>query len=907
MKMVLLYIFIVYQTSDSNSTLFALDSVYYKYQVVYSDTSPYDSLFTPVPLDTITKDKDDLRISGTKDFLFDIDEGFNQGLKVNITGEVEGVRVEGNLSDRATATSTIQISEIEKMSLKVFTKNFYGGIGNLTIDLPFGVHDEIQGGRIVIHSEDKNKGIGVSYAVKRGIVKRVRFSGEEGKQSPYLLDGGMIAGSERVYLAQGITPAVLLKRDEDYTIDYERGILSFTNKKIITNRSRIEVEYQQAIEDYSNVYTESDGSVRAGNVEFVGMYRRRYDEKENPLTFTLSQAEIESLMTAGDSSVARHTYADTASDGAYIFEDDHFVYVGEGNGDYTVTFFHVGEGNGEYTYDPILKGFSYQGPGQGNYSPTKLTPLPEKDEFYGLGIDIFEILRLNMYGSHLDKNTFSPIDDDDNFGLGYSAHVSKTAGILRINGEYISYDKNFLMPHGKESFDYQYQWNATEPLEEMGNVALGITPTPFLQLDAAYGILNRKHKRKLITIRPFFFQFGYEGIDSINKYFAGMTKRQDKFLFNAQYENVQESHLFDYALRYFVAKNTTLGLSGSYDKDTTNRGITTALDMAAPPLSFSLGHRRYNDTTFLFGNANLNVCYKGAAVIGNLQQSQRYSQKKDETYVKVDEGEGDYVYDPITGAYIEREGGNYIRKVFLLQEFERVVSRNYNIELAYTKSLFDFSGRFYYANEKDFMSTTNDILFSVSDDVYDVEFNVRQEITEDARFALYTSSSRERLLSLAPSYRRLSCRAEVKERTEKYNELVREKKNSYAGEVTYRILSRPLLRPQAGYSFSKIFSNYFENLEVRLSTPNVSLLFGMPLKQKGRVELSGELIYRIYNIEEIPFFFAATEPPGLTKIAGATASVGIGSNTIFSLIYRLEFPPEDDLRQSLKFQTKIRF
>ena len=905
--MALLYIFIISQLSEGDTSLFMLDSVYYKYQAIYSDTTPFDSLFVAVPQDTFKREQEGLRISGTKDFSYDINQGFDQGLKVDLSGEIEGVRIEGNLSDKATPSSTIQISDVDKMSLKVITKNFYGGVGNLTLDLPFGIQDEIQGGRIGVHAQDRQSALGVSYAINRGAFKRMRFQGEEGKQSPYLLEGSAIAGSERIYRAEGIEPSLLLNRDEDYTIDYERGIVSFTNNIIITNRSRIEVEYQQAIDDYPNIYMESDGRMQIDEFEFTGIYRRRYDEKEDPLTFTLSRAEIESLKIAGDSLIVLHTYADTSSEGAYVIENDHFVYVGKGNGDYKVTFFYVGENKGEYIYDPVIKAFSYQGPGLGNYSPTKFTPLPEKDEFYGIGMNAFEIFGINIYGSQYDKNTFSSVNDDDNSGLGYQARLNKTLGIFTVAGEYVFYNERLNMPQGKERVDYQYYWNTEEPLEKMGSIALTCVPTSFLGIDLNYGILNRTHKKKAVVVRPFFFHFGYEGVDRIDRYFAGIRKQLGRFLIKSRYENSKKSHLLDYDFKYTVAKYFTLGLSGSYDKDTTNRGITTILGVSTSPVSLSLGRRLFNDTTFLFGNAELNIRFKGVSLIGDLQQSQRYSQKRDEIYIEVEAGKGNYVYDPITGTYIEKEGGNYIKRTFLLQEFERVVSRVYNIDVGYTKSIFDLGGRFYHVDEKDFRSSTGDLLFSVNNNIYDIEFSFSQDIVEDARYALYKSLSRERLYTLRPSYKGLSIRAEIETSLEKYNELVREKRNSYGGDIAYRLITKPLVRPLVGYLYSKILSNFFENLDIRLQTPRVSLLFGIPLKTKGRIELTGELLYRVYNIEEIPYFFTATEPPGLTKLFYATTSFGVGNNTVFSLIYNLESPPEGKINQNLRFQTKIRF
>jgi hypothetical protein len=201
-----------------------------------------------------------------------------------------------------------------------------------------------------------------------------------------------------------------------------------------------------------------------------------------------------------------------------------------------------------------------------------------------------------------------------------------------------------------------------------------------------------------------------------------------------------------------------------------------------------------------------------------------------------------------------------------------------------------------------------DFLFAVSDDIYSIEINMRQDIIEDARYAQLVSSTRERVFSFIPYYKKLFCRAEVKEEIEKFGALETERENSYSGEVGYSIFSSPLVRPKIGYSYSKIFSQYFENLDIRLQKPKIYLLFGIPIKKnRGRIELTGELIYRKYNIDDVPYFFTVTEPAGLTKILGVTGSLGIGGNTIFSLVYRIEFSPQDNPRQNLKFQTRIRF
>ncbi|UCG30131.1 MAG: hypothetical protein JSV53_11640 [candidate division WOR-3 bacterium] len=891
----------------SDTVPLKLDSAYYVYEVVDYDTS-VGEIETTLSYDTLKQDMSTLRISGAKDFSFDAQQGFDQGLKVNITGEVEGVKIEGNLSDKATPSSTVRLSEIERISLRAFAKNFSGGIGNLTLNLPFGIKDEIRGARIGIHTEDKKRNINASYAVNRGAYARVQFSGEEGKQSPYFLEGAVIAGSERVFIAQGIAQPVLLSRDTDYYIDYESGIVSFTNNYVITSRTRIEVEYQKAIEDYLNTYQQTDGMFTIGGVEISGLYRASVDDKHNPLTFVLSPEETDSLALAGDSARVMHIYADTSSEGSYVIQNDRFVYVGQGNGEYDVTFFYVGEGNGDYIYDPVLSAFSYEGAGLGNYTPTKNLPLPRREEFYAFSTDIYDALTLRAYGSRLDQNTFSSIDDEDNDGFGYGARFDKTIGFVTIGGEYQRYDDDFFSPTSRENIDYAHVWNTNDPLEELADFSLGIAPKDYIKADIGYGLLNRKHKRRFINFRPFFFVFGYENIDGLKRYSAGATKKFSRLLLTSRYEKYGSVQIINYGAQYEIRKNINIGVSGGFDRDSISSGVTNTVNLSTLPFRVSLGHRSLNDTSFYFGNASINYASKGFSLFGDLQQTQRYSQKRDETYIKVDDGEGDYVYDSVTDTYIKKEGGDYIRRIFLLPDFTRVITRNFGIELGYAKDFYDVNGRFYYIDEEDFRNHSEDVALNFGAASYDVALHLRQSIQEDARYALGVNSTHERVAIIIPSFKTLSGRFEIQTTTDKTGEAENEHRTTYLTEISYDVIQQPILRPKAGYAYSSMRSQYFTQLDIRQHAAKSGILFSFPLKSlKGKIETNADFVYRIYNIDDIPFFFAANEPKGLTTALTGIASFGVGANTLFNLIYRVEFRPDEDPSQNLRLQSRIRF
>jgi hypothetical protein len=905
MELVILSIAIA--ATDSNYTTLELDSAYFRYVAVPYDSSLEAQPMSVLPESTSTREEA-LRISGTKDFSFDVNQGFDQGLKVDITGEVEGVGIEGNLSDKAAPSSTVPISEIERISLKVFTKNFSGAVGNLSLELPFGISDEIRGGRVGLYTDDKTKTLSAAYAINRGIFVRTQFAGEEGKQSPYILVGPVITGSERVFITHGLTQPLLLKRDSDYIIDYENGVISFTNRNIITSHTRIEVEYKRATEDYLNTYGLVDGSIAFDKIKINALYRTSADDKDNPLAFTLSPSEIDSLTLTGDSATVLHTYADTSAEGDYVIQGGHFVYVGEGNGEYNVTFFYVGEGNGEYVYDPVVSAFTFQGMNQGNYSPTRALPLPRTEDFLGLSAELFESVNVQVYGSRFDGNNFSPLDDENNNGFGYWIRANRTFGFLTLRGNYMKYDDDFVSPTRREDVGYRYMWNTDDTLKELADISLQLAPVDFLKMETGYGRLNRNHRRRFVTIQPLFFTFGYESIDTLNRYYGNLFKTVAKTTVSARYEMYGAIRLFNYGVQYAFNKNINLGLTGGYDKDTVFTGWTNTLNFSTPFITLALGHRSLNDTTFLFGNATIDYTKSDFSVHGDLQQSQRYSQKRDEAYIKVEKGQGDYVYDSVTGTYIKREHGDYIRKVFLLPEFTRVITRNFGIETGYTRSWYDMNGRFYYVDEQDFFSHNEDVSFNLSMNQYDITLTLRQDFQDDTRYALGSTSTLDRMASLVPSVGSLAGRFEVQSTSDRTGSDEREHRNSYRGEISYDILSRPMVRPKVGYAFSRIYSEYFATLDLRQHAPKTGILISMPLGFiKGKIETTAELVYRLYNIDEIPFFFTANEPKGLVTTLRSFINIGVGENTMFSLIYRIEFRPDEDPIQDLRLQSRIRF
>ncbi|MEO0162572.1 MAG: hypothetical protein ABIL74_09915 [candidate division WOR-3 bacterium] len=903
--MVILFIFIGKLISDLD-TAFWFDSVYYNYSPVEVDSElSSERLFTPVAAEGESSYSSALKISGVKEFSFSIDEGFNQGLKLYVTGEVEGVQVKGTLADEGADIPTRRISEIEKMRLEAWTKNFYGGIGDLNLILPFGVADEISGIRLGVAQKENN--INFSYALKRGQYRRVEFTGEECKQGPYFLGGRVVYGSEKVHLSDQLHPAKLLVVNMDYEIDYEQGILNFTNKNIITRNSHIIVEYQEAVENYPNIYQEFDGQYRIGELQFNGLFHRSLDDYSNPLGFRLTPSELESLKICGDSAWVRHIYADTSTSGNYDLVDGHFVYVGEGEGNYRVSFFYVGENNGEYVYDASLKGFVYRGPGMGNYTPEKFIPLPRDNQFYALGLDYASAISLSFYTSRVDQNRFSSRDDEDNQQYGYELNLSKKWGIFSVSSRYIDYAPKLYQPKGRQVVNHYYEWQSVEILHELFQVQTGIALVKDLALELGYGVLNRTHQKRSIYLRPFFLYVGYEEIDTLNKYMAGMREKTGRWTVYSQYLYQEAEHFTDYGLYYTLFGEKTIGISGSYERCRATRAFLTRMELLTRPLNMSLGVRDFNDTTLLFGNVNMSMYLKNFRINGEVEQSQRYIQKKDEVYIKVAPGKGNYVYDPITRTYIPKEGGDYIKQIILLPEFQRVVSRKCNLEPAFATDMFDSRLRLYYTDEKNFYNRVEDLTLNFQKDDEQLEINLKEDFVRDGRYALEMVILRQYFFSINPMYKKLNNYFATNYQSEEWGEFLKARRIDYETEIDLEIRERPQIKPFTGYKYSKAFSDFFPGLMVVSQTPKLGLLIGLPIRRQGRVETTVEFLYRQYNIEDVPYLFSVNEPPGPTSVGTLSSTIGIGNNTIFSLVYRLQYHFGAEIIHNLKLQAKIRF
>ncbi len=342
----------------------------------------------------------------------------------------------------------------------------------------------------------------IGSGAQKGIFNRMHIQGEEGNQGPYRLRGKrgeemiiVVSGSEKVYIN-----GLLKKRgiDNDYTMDYMRGEITFTANCLITKDTRIIVEFEYWAFDYQrySLWAEVDKTYRQGH-----MYYGFFMVKDNPAAPVkpLDKEQAEVLYNAGDSSSLATVFSadsvgydkdkilycrqDTTVNGqTYTI----FRYCQDERATWQVNFSYKGSGLGDYILDNMqVNGRIYRwvGPGKGDYMPVINLPMPERKTItYGGGkwkLHTFAV-DWEIAMSDYDKNLLSPFDDRDNrsinmrFGMGkqLTSHNSPVNDSIFVR--YMLMQERFAIFSPFLPVEYNRDWNLLfNQWDQAHNIVLG--------------------------------------------------------------------------------------------------------------------------------------------------------------------------------------------------------------------------------------------------------------------------------------------------------------------------------------------------------------------------------------------------------------------------------------------------
>ncbi len=493
---------------DFNRTYFNRDLTVYDSNAYFKDPEPVAGFFNKEELFAT----DGLYKSGSlsRGISFGNNQNVfvNAALNLNIEGQLtEDLQIRAAITDQNVPYqpegNTQQLQDFDNVYIQIYNDNFSLTGGDVVFkNRPSNFlryYKNVQGGtaslKYKIGQTQANTEVGFSAA--KGKFASVQIPPIEGLSGPYRIPGPnaerfllILANSERVFLDGN-----MLKRgfDNDYVIDYNSGELTFTSNVLITEFSRIRVDYEFSDQNYSRAI--SFGSHEQGIGNFKLMVNA-YSEKDNPnrpLLFDLTDNDKQFLSTIGDSlQLATVATIDSVAFSQELIlyrrvdylnpsgEIQHY-YQYSNNPDsafYRVNFSDVGQGNGDYILlQTTANGRVYEfqapinGVKQGRFSPVALLPTPSKKQMVTVQtsykVNEFESVFAELAISERDDNLYSTIDNDDNAGMAVKSGIissGRSIGLLpgfKLESavDFEVDDKNFNAIDRFRYIEFDRDWN----------------------------------------------------------------------------------------------------------------------------------------------------------------------------------------------------------------------------------------------------------------------------------------------------------------------------------------------------------------------------------------------------------------------------------------------------------------
>lgn len=375
-------------------------------------------------------------------------------LDLQLTGQLsQDIGINAVISDNNVPIQadgyTQTLKEFDKVYVELFNKNSKIRAGHIDLiqerDFFGNFNQKVTGlqiGTELTHANDSKTRIDVAGSVTRGEFATKKISGQNGNQGPYRLSGNnnelfiiIISGSERIYL-----DGILMTRgeDRDYVINYNTGELTFTSNRLITDNSRITVEYLYANRTYSQFLVYGGIEHESDRFRIAGHFYSNGDSKNNPLNDNLSDEDKQILADAGNDQ--SQMFNTTATPAAYdpdrnlyrkvIVDGIEFFEYSTTQEDelFQVNFSFVGKNKGNYIQSSVEingKIFEYISPidgiPQGSYEPIRQLVPPKKLQVFTVNSEYKlkknGLIGLDLAMSNEDLNLFSSKDDGENIGF----------------------------------------------------------------------------------------------------------------------------------------------------------------------------------------------------------------------------------------------------------------------------------------------------------------------------------------------------------------------------------------------------------------------------------------------------------------------------------------------------------
>ena len=333
--------------------------------------------------------------------------------------------------------------------------------------------------------------VDVSGGVARSEFFRMRFQGIEGNQGPYRLTGKngelfitIISGSEQVYI-----DGILMKRGEnqDYTINYNTGEITFTSFRPIYKQNFINVSYNYTNRNYTRFLITGSIKHQREKLKAGFSWFMEKDNKNAPLSLNLSDDDRQTLVSAGNNPDAMFSPSGVETEYDVnkilykrIFSGDTYHYefsTDQSQKLYQVSFTYFGTGKGDYQLQQTTNNgrvFQYVGTGLGDYMAVRKLPAPEKSQVYSANVEYAldnGVIGTDVSMSNYDLNTFSSKDNHQNIGYAARVYANKTFRKNTWTGtpmvEYQVIQKNFHILDRINNVDFWRDFNLTNEFSQI--------------------------------------------------------------------------------------------------------------------------------------------------------------------------------------------------------------------------------------------------------------------------------------------------------------------------------------------------------------------------------------------------------------------------------------------------------
>lgn len=507
----------------------------------------------------------------------------NSSLNLQLDGQLtDDISILAAISDQNVPFqpegNTLQLQEFDRVFVKLTHRLGSLTAGDVVLKNQPGYfgryYKNVQGGLIESNYElgEHSKAYSsLGVAVSKGKFASIQVPPIESVQGPYRLIGPngerfiiVLANSERVFLdGKELTRGF----NNDYTIDYNLAEITFNNNIVITQFSRIRVDFEYSEQSYNRTIITANHYQNYKNLDFFFNFYQAADNANNPV-INLAEDDIDALRDSGDglgfvsgidtvdfnNNQILYKQIDTiGTQSGLLFPDVLVLSSDPDSAILQVTFTEVPLGEGDYIrVNTTANGQVFQwveplnGVAQGNFIPQRIVPTPSKRQLITAGLSYQFNEEETVYGelafSDQDLNRFSDRNNEDNTGLAFKLGYLNRGQPLKRWRNYqwfgaldYEYDSRFFKPIDRfRPIEFDRDWNirgdTSQVADNIFHSQIGIRKDIFHELsyDFIYRIRGEevdgwRHKIKVhqklgnfILRSDFFFLQSRQGDARIN-------------------------------------------------------------------------------------------------------------------------------------------------------------------------------------------------------------------------------------------------------------------------------------------------------------------------------------------------------------------------------------------------------